>query len=250
MEKQAAEAARRWLADQGVIQVRDGWVRDEKQDVVLTAGQVAHSYAADVFAEDVGAADQVQLAFGLLDLLDEYWVTYEIRIADDSEEGPLPADALWNGYRQRLQAESDAETVTYSLWVDWFEDHTTSDTAFAEVLGRDIERVVADRSEALIRRARRVLECSGPVRWAVKEPTYRTAMRVPALHHAVFRGLLTSFHDLYGDLEPVAALALLDQLDLPTNTQHRAELHHVLTAGHRNHYRSAGAWETAVHSCS
>ncbi|MFF4392998.1 MULTISPECIES: hypothetical protein [unclassified Streptomyces] len=28
----------------------------------------------------------MRLAFGLLDLLDEYWVTYEIRIADDSAE--------------------------------------------------------------------------------------------------------------------------------------------------------------------
>ncbi|MEE1755303.1 hypothetical protein [Streptomyces sp. SP18CS02] len=250
MQNKDAEVARRWLADQGVSQVRGGWVSDEEPDVVLTANQVAHSWAADVFAEDVEAADQVRLAFGLLDLLDEYWVTYEIRIADDSAEGPLPADVLWDGYRQRLEAERGLGAVAYSLWVDWFEDHTTSDTAFAEVLGSDIDRVVADRSEPLIRRARRVLECSGPVRWGVKEPTYRTALRVPALHCALFRGLLTSFHDLYGDLEPAAALALLDQLDLPANTRHRAELRHVLTAGHRNHYRSAGAWEAAVRSCS
>ncbi|TXS46960.1 hypothetical protein [Streptomyces sp. t39] len=250
MEKQDAEAARRWLSDQGVNQGRDGWVSDEKPDVVLTANEVAHSWAADVFAEDVEPAEQLRLAFGLLDLLEEYWVTYEIRIADDSAEGPLPADVLWGGYRRRLEAERDVEAVTYSLWVDWFEDHTTSDTAFAEVLGSDIDRVVADRSEPLIRRARRVLECSGPVRWAVKEPAYRTATRVPALHCAVFRGILASFHDLYGDLEPAAALALLDQLDLPTNTRHRAELHHVLTAGHRNRYRSAGAWEHAVRSCA
>ena len=31
------EAARRWLADQGVSQVRDGWVSDEKPDALLTA---------------------------------------------------------------------------------------------------------------------------------------------------------------------------------------------------------------------
>lgn len=250
MQNQDAEAARRWLADQGVNQVCDGWVSDEKPDVTLTANQVAHSWAADVFVEDVEAADQVRLAFGLLDLLDEYWVTYEIRIADDSSEGPLPADVLWDGYRQRLEAERDVEVVTYSLWVDWFEDHLTSDTAFAEVLGSDIDRVVAEQSEPLIRRARRVLECSGPVRWSVKEPTYRTALRVPALHHSVFRGLLASFHDLYGDLEPAAALAVLDLLDVPVHTRHRTELRHVLAAGHKNHYRNADAWEAAVRSCS
>lgn len=244
------EAARRWLADQGVHQVRDGWVSDEKPDVLLTANQVAHSWAGDVFAEDLDPTEQVRLAFGLLDLLDEYWVTCEIRFANENADGPLPADALWDGYRQRLEADRDVEAVTYSLWVDWFEDHATSATAFAEVLGNDIDRVVAERSEALLRRARRVVECSGPVRWTVKESTYRTVVRLPALHAALFRGIRASYHDVYGDLEPAAALALLDQLDLPTNTRHLAELRHVLAAGHKNHYRSPDAWADAVLSCS
>ncbi|WP_311137444.1 hypothetical protein [Streptomyces sp. I6] len=147
-------------------------------------------------------------------------------------------------------ADRDAEAVTYSLWVDWFEHHTTSATAFAEVLGHDIDRVVAERSEALLRRAHRVLECSGPVSWTVKEPTYRTAARLPDLHSALFLGLRASFHDVHGDLEPVAAPALLDQLDPPTNTQLLVALRHVLAAGHSNHYRSPGAWDDAVRSCS
>ncbi|GHI76653.1 hypothetical protein Sspor_22140 [Streptomyces spororaveus] len=244
------EAARRWLAEQGVGQVRDGWVSHEKPDVLLTANDVAHTWAGDVFAEDLDTADQLRLAFGLLDLLGEYWVTCEIRFADDSSEGPLPADVLWDGYRRRLEADKEVEAVTYSLWVDWFEDRTTSATAFAEVLGNDIEHVVAEPSQALLRRARRVLECSGPVPWSVKEPTYRTALRLPALHPALFRGLRAGFHDVYGDLEPAAALALLDRLDLPADTRHRAELRQVLAAGHTNHYRSPGAWDDAVRSCS
>ncbi|MFJ2008586.1 hypothetical protein [Streptomyces chartreusis] len=214
MEMQAVEAARRWLADQGVSQAHGGWVSDAKPEVLLTANQVAHSWAGDVFTEDLDTTDQLRLAFGLLDLLDEYWVTCEIRFANEGVEGPLPADVLWDGYRRRLEAARDVEAVTYSLWVDWFEDHTTSAVAFAKVLGNDIDRVVVERSETLLRRARRVLEYSGPVRWAVKEPTYCTAVRLPAMHSAVFRGLRASFHDVYGDLEPAAALALLDRLDL------------------------------------
>lgn len=244
------EAARRWLAHQGVSQVRGRWVRDEKPGEWLTAEQVALSLAGDVFAGDLDAADQLRLAFGLLDLLDEYWVTCEIRFADQGAEGPLPADMLWDGYRQRLEADRDAEAVIYSLWADWFENQTTSAMAFAEVLGNDIDPVVAEPSEARLRRARRVLECSGPVRWPAKEPTYRTAMRLPALHSALFRGLLTSFHDIYGDLEPAVALTFLDRLDLPANTRHLAELRHVLAAGHKNHYRSPGAWDDAVRFCS
>ncbi|MBT2438636.1 hypothetical protein J7E93_00530 [Streptomyces sp. ISL-36] len=250
MEMQATEAARRWLADQGVSQVRDGWVSAEAPDVLLTADQVAHSWAGDVFAEDLDAADQVRLAFGLLDLLDAYWVTCEIRFAEGSAEGPLPVDVLWDGYRQRLEADRGAEAVTYSLWVDWFEDRSTAAAAFAEVLGNDIDRVVAERSEALLRRARRVLDCSGPVPWPVKEQTYRTAVQLPALHPALFKGLRAGYHDFYADLEPAAALALLGQLNLPADTEHLAELRHVLAAGHKNHYRSPHAWDDAVRSCS
>ncbi|MFF2198002.1 hypothetical protein [Streptomyces sp. NPDC058157] len=223
---------------------------DAEPDVLLTANQVAHSWSGDVFAEDLDAAGQVRLALGLLDLLDEYWVTCEIRFANEGAEGPLPAEVLWDGYRRRLEADRDAEAVTYSLWVDWFEDHATSATAFAEVLGNDVDRVVAERSQPLLRRARRVLECSGPVRWPVKELTYRTAVRLPDLHPAVFRGLLASFHDVYGDLEPAAARVLLGRLDLPTNTRHLAALRHVLDAGHANHHRSPDAWDDAVRSCS
>ncbi|MFJ4975247.1 hypothetical protein ACIP6X_07885 [Streptomyces coeruleorubidus] len=234
METQAMAAARRWLADQGVGQVGDGWVSADAPDVLLTAGQVAHSWAGEVFAEELDTAEQVRLAFGLLDLLDEYWVTCELRFADESAKGPLPADALWGGYRERLEAERHVEAVTYSLWVDWFEDRDTAATAFAEVLGNDIGRIVAEPSEAPLRRARRVLACSGPVAWPVKEPTYRCAVRLPALHPALFAGLLASCHDIYGDLEPSAALALLDQLDLPADTRHLAELRHMLAAGHKH----------------
>ncbi|MEU6472621.1 hypothetical protein ABZ927_26415 [Streptomyces massasporeus] len=61
---------------------------------------------------------------------------------------------------------------------------------------------------------------------------------------------MASFHDVHGDLEPVAALALLDQLDIPTSTRHLAELRHVLAGGHKNHHRSPSAWDDAVRSCS
>ncbi|MFE1409795.1 hypothetical protein ACFW6F_03110 [Streptomyces sp. NPDC058746] len=133
---------------------------------------------------------------------------------------------------------------------DWFEDRTTSARAFGEVLGSDIDRIVTEPTEGLLRRARRVLECSGPVCWAVKETTYRTAMQLPALHPALFRGLRAGFHDVYGDLEPGAAPALLDGLDLPAGTEHLAERRHVLAAGQSNHHRSPGAWDQAIRSGS
>jgi hypothetical protein len=247
METQAAEEARRWLAERGVVEVARGWVDAEEPGRLRTADEIAHSWAGEAFTDGrLDVAAQVRLAFGLLDLLDDYWVTCEIRFADRSADGPLPADMLWGGYRRRLEAERDAEAVTYSLWVDWFEDHETAATAFAEVLGNDIDHVVADGSDALLRRAGRVLACSGPVPWPVKQRTYDTAGRLPALHGPLYKGLLAGYHDVYGRLEPTAASALLGRLHLPAGTPYLAKLRSVLAAGHGNHHRSPHAWDEAV----
>jgi hypothetical protein len=88
------------------------------------------------------------------------------------------------------------------------------------------------------------------VPWPFKDHTYRTAVQLPAQHLALFRAPQASVHDIYGDLEPAAALALLNRLDLPADTPHRAELRHVLAAGHHNHYRNPRAWDEATRSCS
>ncbi|MEU6296281.1 hypothetical protein [Streptomyces erythrochromogenes] len=90
-----------------------------------------------------------------------------------------------------------------------------------------------------------MLEHSGPAGWDLKAETYRAAARVPALHHAVFRAVLRSYHDLYGGLDPVEGRALLHGLDLPPDTEHLAPLRRVLADGHRHHYASPQAWDSA-----
>ncbi|MFF5976539.1 hypothetical protein ACFY7C_34050 [Streptomyces sp. NPDC012769] len=248
MDEEAREDARRWLAEEGVTRVgEDEWTDGEHPGQRITTADVAVRWADQVFVDErLDPAGQLRLAFGLLDLLDVYWVTAEIGFPLADPEVGLSAEAHWDGYRQRLEAPEAGEALTYSLWVDWFEDARTSASAFAEVLGRDVDRLRADAPEPLLRRAGRVLEVSGPVPWPVKEPALRAAAGVPALHREVFRGLLNGYHSVYGDLEPSAALALLAALDLPPDTEHLTPLRRVLTAGHANHYRSRDAWAAAT----
>jgi hypothetical protein len=230
--------ARRWLAAQDVTQV-DGevWLSEGQR---LSANDMAHEWASVMLADPgIDEPGRLRLGFGLLDLLGEYWVTCEIRFLIANTTNPLVHELLWQEYRSRLEAQGPAEAITYSLWVDWFEDHTTVETAFARVLGDDAGRL-HNGEAALLRRARRVLEISGPVPWTVKEPVYRTAVEIPELHAALFKGLLTSYHDAYGDIEPEPALRLLARL--PPGVEHFDTLCAVLRAGHRNHYRSPGAF--------
>ncbi|MFQ6394278.1 hypothetical protein ACLMAJ_12550 [Nocardia sp. KC 131] len=235
----AKEEARRWLAAEGVTQAGDGaWLAEGER---LSANDVAHQWASVALGDpDLDESGRVRLGFGLLDLLGEYWVTCEIRFLMADTDDPRVHEVLWREYRSRLEAPEGAEAITYSLWVDWFEDHATVETAFAQVLGKNAGRLRSG-DEALLRRARRVLEISGPVPWMMKEPVYQAVVEVPELRGAVFQGLLTSYHDVYGDIEPESALRLLARL--PNDVEHFDKLCAVLQAGHRNHYQSPEAWD-------
>jgi hypothetical protein len=111
-------------------------------------------------------------------------------------------------------------------------------------------RPAAD-DDAFLRRATRVLEHSGPVPWPVKQPAYEAAVTIERLHLAVFQGVMTSYHDVFGKLEPKPALALLDRLNLPDDTEHLLPLRTVLAAGCQSHYTNPDdAWAAAQASSS
>ncbi|WP_405675776.1 hypothetical protein OG292_10780 [Streptomyces sp. NBC_01511] len=239
--------ARRWLAEKGLTEADGGgWIEagtdDRAPGAALTANDVAHAWTRAALRDHgLDAAGRLRLGFGLLDLLDEYWVLAEIGFALADEDDPLPADAFWTGCRRRLESAEEPKALTYALWVDWFEDRATAETAFARVLGDDVDAL--PRAERpLLLRAEWVLRASGPVPWPVKRRVYEAAAAVPALHGALFRALLGGYHAVYGELDPGAALVLLRRLDLPPGTESLAELGAVLEAGHKNHYAAPDAW--------
>ncbi|MFE2268317.1 alpha/beta fold hydrolase [Streptomyces lavendulae] len=244
-----AETARRWLAEDGITQTgEETWYDADPPAATLTRADVAEGLGCMAFTDEaLDAAGRLRVAMGLMEVLgDHILVIRQIHLAHTGPDGPLPAEALWGGYRRRLEAAPECEALLASLWYTWFEDHTTSAEAFAEVLGADRERLVPGAPEPLLRRARRVLENSGPVPWGAKAPTLRAAAGVPGLRHAVFRALLLGYHDIYGDLDPAEALVLLDRLDLPAGTPHAAPLRTVLAAGHRNRRHDPEVWRAAT----
>ncbi|WP_433264836.1 hypothetical protein ACQPWR_30910 [Micromonospora vinacea] len=58
---------------------------------------------------------RLRTGLGLLDLLDEYWVTVELRNFVTEQADRVVTAAFWAGYRQRLEAVEPAEQVLYSL---------------------------------------------------------------------------------------------------------------------------------------
>ncbi|WP_424217062.1 GNAT family N-acetyltransferase (plasmid) [Streptomyces sp. BI20] len=243
----AAVDALWWLAEEGVVPIGPLadrlWTDGRTPDGTHASNDVAHAHAHMLFADDrLTVPGRMRLALGLLDLLDDYWVTCEIGFALADLADAAPTDLLWAGYRRRLEAERPAEPVEYSLWVDWFENHRTVEQSYTGVLGRDAHLLAPGMSEALTRRARRVLEVSGPVPWPLKAPALHAAARVPELRMSVFHALRAGYHDVYGHLEPRPAHALLTALRIPADTPHRAALTRVLARGLANHRDDPTAW--------
>ena len=147
-----------------------------------------------------------------------------------------------------MAAPEPIEHLRLHLKTYWFWGHTTAKTAFDALLGDDVRRLAAAgrlpelATGPLHLRPRHVLEDSGPVDWNDKRDVYEATATVAELRPAVFSALLDSYHAVSGSLDPVEALALLDSLHLPADTEHLPELRAVLRKGVANHYKDPTAW--------
>lgn len=126
----------------------------------------------------------------------------------------LPQDVrerMWAEFRTLLAQPDErlAEPLAYSLFVDFYEDPATVDEAWAET-------GAADPREP--RRLERVLESSGPVPFTLKERLYERLVDDPRWHPHLFRSLLRSAIDTYGDLDERKARNWLQRLDLAPDT--------------------------------
>jgi hypothetical protein len=95
--------------------------------------------------------------------------------------------------------EAQREAAMYSLWVDYFEVPKRAAFVFPRLLAQVQQRDV-------------LLASSGPVPWAGKRAAYAAAAREPQLHAALAHGLVGSFYDIYGDVDPVEAKALFEAI--------------------------------------
>jgi hypothetical protein len=249
-----SDMARAWLARRGVQATGSGaWSGpDPWGGQVRTSTDVSHAWTSQALADpELNQMGRLKVALGLLELLDDYWVACEIGWRMRNTHDPALTTTFWSAYRRHLEAPDAPSAVRYSLWVDWFEDPSTAKVAFAETLGNDVGRLGAAGRlieltvGPLFRRAERVLQDSGPVPWVIKHGLYLDVLPLEALHLALFRGVLASYQDAHGDLEPQPALALLNRLSLPPDTPDLASLKAVLAAGADNHHRNPNVWTAA-----
>jgi hypothetical protein len=248
-----SEETLRWLAEAGVTPLGEGRWREDDEPDDRSDDDVAYDWAHAITVDDESApAERIRLLLGLLDLTGQYSITAHLFSYLLAEPDPAVGETLWAGFRSRLEHPGLPEWLRLSLVVDWFEDVRTAEPAFRALLADDVRRL-RDRGRLvelaagpLHHRAAHVLIVSGPVRWEHKRDVYEALASVPELAPALFGALMRCYHNVYGSLEPVAALALLDRLDLPPGTEHLdalPTLRAVLAAGARNNHVDRGLWD-------
>jgi hypothetical protein len=217
----------------------------------MTNGDVAFACAYEMLFNDRSSPVQrVRTALGLLDLTGAFEVMTHLDAYVINHDDPAAIDAFWAGCRARLEAADPIGHLRLSLRTYWFIGGT-SGAAFASLIGDDIRRLATnDRLSELAhgplhRRARHVLEDSGTILWADKYDVLRAAASVVELHPAVFRGLLSGYHAVYGDLQPAEALTLLETMRLPADTEGFTQLRTVLRNGAKNHHDDPTLWNAS-----
>jgi hypothetical protein len=179
--------------------------------------QVPHELEQLVWRRDDATwAERVGLAFALYRKMPCYTNLMYAR-HHVSKWDAEASERFWGEYRRLIGDDDDrlADPVAYSLWCDYFEDTATVERAWHEIA----------RPAALTDRGlERVLDMAGPVPFGLKAPLYERFVADRRWHQAIFRSLLHSGFEYYGDLDGEAARRLLSRLDLPQTTEGLAEL--------------------------
>jgi hypothetical protein len=129
-----------------------------------------------------------------------------------------PGSSAW---RSRPSSDRLADPIAYSLWCDYFEDPASVEEAWT---------AVAAPGAVSARGLQRVLNVSGPVPYDLKVPIYERLVGSTHWHPFIFRSLLYSAFDVYGQIDARAARKLLDKLSLSKTTEGLNELREKVDA--------------------
>lgn len=242
--------AREWLASLGYARVDgDRWSGPDLEPGEETANGVAHAISDALWYSDLPLDEAVDMTFAVLNVIPDYALLMYLRMAWDRLPERL-RDSVLARYARVLETDDPGltgvvEAVEYSIWVDFFEDLETQEQTF-RALTADLVAEGGAATPAAARRLERVLPLTGPVVWNLKRPLYEALSESPRWAPSVLHALVASYHDIYGQLVPGEALAILHRLAVPTSTEHLSTLRTVLKRGVANHYRQPEAWEAAA----
>ncbi|WNQ09379.1 hypothetical protein MJA45_17285 [Paenibacillus aurantius] len=145
------------------------------------------------------------MSFELYDGMPTYSILHHIGLSFHDFNGE-EKDYMWEKYLSYLSSEDNSlsKPVEYSLWCHFFEDQELVEDSWERIFNQP-------RKDRLIQR---ILIASGPVPYTLKNPLYSRLIKDLKWHYYIYRSLLHSAFDYFGNIEKEKALELLEQLKL------------------------------------
>lgn len=133
-------------------------------------------------------------------------------VRDTAGKDPAVLKIIWDKIAYYIGREEKfyVDTMSYILWVEFFENQQTVRVAWYGIL----------QSPYLTMQGKiNILDCCGPVPYDVKEKLYKDLLKFSDFHINIMRSLLFSATDIYGDIDKMKAKILLEKLKVDSNDE-------------------------------
>ena len=169
----------------------------------------------DIWYGDLELKTKIQLGFDFFHKFPSYYhflvPFYRIIMNKELEKNIGLKDVIWSKFMSYLSLEKHySDTVSYVLWVEFFEDASTMEETWKGLL----KHCKDDKCLQIL------IENAGPVDFDLKEPVYHRLIDNENNHISIFKSLLHSSFDVYGKTNDRKAKLLLSKLKINTNTEH------------------------------
>jgi hypothetical protein len=157
-----------------------------------------------IFKSDIDDLKKIDLFFELYEEIPSYTLISECSISY-WPLSPHATSKYWERYRNLLNSDNDdlCWALEYHLWSGHFEGTEVEDAWNA--LTKDLSRKKA---------IYRILRVSGPVPFELKNNLYDSLIQYREYHPSIYKGIVGSAFDVYGDGTQDQLIPVLDKLDL------------------------------------
>jgi hypothetical protein len=170
--------------------------------------QLLGDISEKLWTSDLGNKEKINLGFELYELFPSYFHflrPYYEAICNNEITDPQEKHLIWARLMKYLgEGEEYADPAAYVLWIEFFEN----ENIVAEVWQGLLDHTSGKRS------IMRLLECSGPVPFELKDILYNDLLADPVFHPAILFSLLYSAYDVYGQIDNRKAARVLSQLKI------------------------------------
>lgn len=168
--------------------------------------QLIYNLADSIWDQLGNVEDKLKVTFEIYLEAPNYSFIFQIAVHQYADMSKQEKDIFWHQCIGFLSSEDSglSAPVEYSLWCDFFEDPAEVNDVWNRLFNGNRNRLFIGR----------ILDSSGPVPYSLKEKLYLELISDPQWHVHIYRSLLHSSFDYFGQTDKKKARNILKQLEV------------------------------------